>query len=374
MSDFLLQFGAGNFLRAFADLFVHEMNEAGLPPLHIVVIQSTDGERARLLNQQGGRYHVVVRGIENGATIDRVQECRSISHALIAQTEWEKALAAAREPGLKAILSNTTEAGFVLEEADRTRPPEGVAPLSFPARLLTLLWARFTAGQPGVVVLPCELLAENGKRLHELVREQARRWTWTEDTVFAQWLDDSCQWADNLVDRIVSGKPAEHPLLATDPLLTVTEPYQFWAIQASSATAFLQHPAIHLVPDVTPFALRKVRILNGAHTAMLAYCRKNRPEIRLVREAIADPTVSAWVQGLLFEEIVPTITEKVPDAEGFARQTLERFANPFLDHKLSDIALYHDKKVPVRLVPTCDEFRLKFGRTPARLQEAIDAS
>jgi tagaturonate reductase len=366
--SFLLQFGAGNFLRAFTDLFVQEMNESGLPLLEIIVVQSTDGERARLLNEQGGRYHVVVRGIENGQTVDRVQECASISHALIAQMEWPKVIETASATGLKAIVSNTTEAGFVLEEADRTAGE--AVPVSFPARLLTLLKARYDARQAGVVLLPCELLDDNALRLRELVIEQADRWGWT-DTGFRGWLNDDCQWVNNLVDRIVSGMPTEHPLKESDPLLTVTEPYQFWAVEDKPGTEFLNHPAIHRVPDVRPFGLRKVRILNGAHTAMLAYCRKYRPDIQVVREAVADPVISEWLRGLLFEEIVPTITDRVPHAEGFAHQTLERFANPFLDHKLSAIALHHDKKVPVRLVPTRDEFVAKFGRIPVRLEEAI---
>jgi tagaturonate reductase len=207
-------------------------------------------------------------------------------------------------------------------------------------------------------------------RLRALVTEQTDRWGWT-DAGFRRWLNEECQWVNNLVDRIVSGMPAEHPLKDSDPLLTVTEPYQFWAVEDKPGTAFLNHPAIHRVPDVRPFGLRKVRILNGAHTAMLAYCRKYRPEIQLVREAVTDPQVSEWLRGLLFEEIVPTVADRVPDAEGFAHQTLERFANPFLDHKLSAIALHHDKKVPVRLVPTRDEFTAKFGHVPARLEEAI---
>jgi tagaturonate reductase len=371
MSDFLLQFGAGNFLRAFVDLFVQEMNEAGRRPLHIVVVQSTDGERARLLNEQKGRYHVVVRGIESGVTIDRIQECASISQALIAQTEWPKVVEATTAPGLKAIISNTTEAGFVLEDADREAPAKDTASVSFPARLLMLLKARYAAGQPGVVLLPCELLDENALRLRELVLEQANRWRWDGDARFMTWLSDECQWVNNLVDRIVSGMPAEHPLKASDPLLTVAEPFQFWAVEDKPGTEFLNHPTIHRVPDVRPFGLRKVRILNGAHTAMLAYCRKYRPDIQLVREAVADPTIREWLNGLLFEEIVPTIRDRVPDAEGFAHQTIERFANPFLDHKLSAIALHHDKKVPVRLVPTRDEFVAKFGCIPERLQEAI---
>lgn len=375
MSNLLLQFGAGNFLRGFVDLFVHEMNAAGMEtPVEIVVVQSTEGERARLLTDSGGRYHVVVRGIEGGQVVDRVQECASISRALTARGEWDAVLEVARSPRLIAVTSNTTEAGMALDPADNAWTPDRGAPESFPARLLALLRARHEAGQPGVTVLPCELIADNAAALRSLFEAQAARWGWDGDPGFMGWLRDGCTWANTLVDRIVSGKPAEHPLLASDPLLTVTEPYQFWAVEDRPGTEWLNHPAIHRVPDVTPYSLRKVRILNGAHTALVAYVRQQgRDDIRLVREAVADPELGHWLRGLLSEEIVPVIADRVPDAEGFARQTLDRFSNPYLDHKLADIALHHDTKVGVRLVPTREEFRAKFGREPERLAAVLGA-
>jgi tagaturonate reductase len=375
VNETILQFGAGNFLRAFADLFVQEMNDAGQDVGRIVVIQSTEGQRARLLNAQHGRYHVLVRGIEDGVPVERTQTVASISRALVAHTEWAQAVEAACSPHLKAILSNTTEAGLTLDAADIDSPGEaGVAAVSFPARLLALLRARYEAGQPGVAILPCELVENNGARVRDLVLEQAHLWHWDDGKEFLTYLRDGCAWVNSLVDRIVSGKPAEHPLLADDPLLTVAEPYAFWAVEGRPQTAFLNHPAIRRVPDVQPYTLRKVRILNGAHSALVAHVRRVRPDIPLVREAIADPAIGEWLRGLLFEEIVPTIADRCPDAEAFAHQTLERFANPFLDHKLSDIALHHEKKVQVRLIPTAEEYRTKFGQTPVRLQEAIDAS
>jgi len=375
MNETILQFGAGNFLRAFVDLFVQEMNDAGQEVGRVIVVQSTDGERARLLNAQRGRYHVLVRGIEDGKPIEQVQAVGCISRALMAHTEWGQVVEAARSPHLRAIVSNTTEVGLALDAADSDSPgEERIAAVSFPARLLSLLRARYEAGLPGVAILPCELVENNGDSLRELVLEQARLWHWDDAADFLAYLRDGCAWVNSLVDRIVSGKPAEHPLLAEDRLLTVTEPYTFWAVEDRPQTAFLNHPAIHRVPDVQPYTLRKVRILNGAHTALVAYLRRARPDLRLVREAVADPGIGDWVRGLVFEEIVPTITDRCPDAEAYAHQTLARFANPLLDHNLSDIALHHEKKVQVRLVPTAAEYRAKFGRSPARLQEAIDAS
>lgn len=374
MKETILQFGAGNFLRGFVDVFVQEMNEAGQEVGGIVVVQSTDGDRARLLSDAKGRFHVVVRGLENGQVVDRVQLVASISRALTAAADWDAVLEFAKSPDLRAIVSNTTEAGMVLDRADQDWParPE-TAPASFPAKLLVVLRTIFEAGadRTGPLVLPCELLDNNADRLQALVLEQAEDWAWT-DAAFTTWLRDSCTWANNLVDRIVSGKPEVHPLLESDPLLTVAEPYQFWAVEDHPATAFLNHPAIHRVPDVRPFGLRKVRILNGAHTALLAHCRKHYPEILLVREAVTHPEIAGWLNGLLFEEIIPVIIDRVPDAEGFARQTLERFANPYLDHKFESIALHHETKVKTRLIPTRDEYRAMFGKDPVRLQAVLE--
>jgi tagaturonate reductase len=371
MNETILQFGAGNFLRAFVDVFVQEMNENGQEVGKIVVAQSTDGDRARLLNQSGGTYHVLVRGLEDGEPIERVQKVSSIARALTVQGDWEGLCEVARSPYLHTIVSNTTEAGLVLENTDRDwQPSQGVAPVSFPARLLALLREAYSASHPGLLILPCELVDNNGQALLTLVAKQSEIWGWHEPA-FIEWLTQSCTWANTLVDRIASGKPSEHPLLESDPLLTVTEPYQFWAVEDHTATTYLNHPAIHRVSDVRPYSLRKVRILNGTHTALVAYCRKHRPDIQLVRQAIADSEVGEWVRGLLWEEIVPTITEQVPDAEGFAAQTLERFANPYLDHRLEAIALHHETKIQVRLIPTLNEYRAKFGKEPERLTNVV---
>lgn len=374
MSETVLQFGAGNFLRGFVDTFLHEMNEAGLDAGRVVIVQSTGVERAAAINSREGRFHLLVRGFDDGALVDYAQAIGSISRALAASSEWPEIVTVAVSPQLRAIVSNTTEAGLALDLADTKCPAGGVAPASFPAKLLALLRARYDAGRPGLLILPCELIADNADVLRTLVERQAALWAWTEPD-FHAWLAGECVWVNTLVDRIVAGKPVEHPLLDTDPLLTVAEPYAYWAIEDKPGTEWLgQHPAIYRLPDIRPVALRKVRILNGAHTALVTYLRQNRrDDIQLVREAVSDPEIGEWLRGLIFEEIVPTITDRLPDAEGYARLTLERFANPLLDHRLSDIALHHDTKVGVRLVPTYDEYRTMFSRSPERLDILLTA-
>jgi tagaturonate reductase len=266
---------------------------------------------------------------------------------------------------LRFILSNTTEAGYTLDPSDTTAD---APPKSFPAKLLVLLHERFTKQLPPLTIIPCELMEGNADLLKKCLLGLAEQWGYT--AAFRAWLAEECVWLHTLVDRIVSGTPKEHPLLATDPMLIVAEPFIFWALQEHpNAYPFVQHPAVVRCPDVKPYFLRKVRILNAAHTALLI---KAQPRgFALVREAISDPELGAWLERLLFEEIVPTIDARVAQAKEFAQQTIERFKNPFLDHKFADIALHHDSKVQIRLVPTAEEFTTMFGRQPPLLTEVL---
>lgn len=350
----ILQFGAGNFLRAFVDLFV---SQTGFD--EIVVVQSTGSERAEALNRAGGKYHVAIQGFADGRVIDETEEVTSIKEALHAGTEWQQVLDVARDPALRWIVSNTTEAGFVLDSADHANVG---TPHSFPAKLLSVLLARQAAGLPGVTILPCELIEHNGARLRHLVLEQAARWPVSPSAV--TWLRDDCTWVNNLVDRIVPGPPKSHPLLESDPLLLSAEPFAFWAIETAGEFE-LKHPAIVTAPDITPYYLRKVRILNGLHSALV--CKALPMGIETVREAVEHPEVGPWLQRLLDEEIVPVLEGRVDDPAAFGRTTLDRFRNPFLEHKLSAIALNHEAKMKVRLLPTYQEYRSKFGREPELL-------
>lgn len=350
----ILQFGAGNFLRAFVDLFV---SQKGFD--EIVVVQSTGIERAAALNRAGGRYHVAIQGFADGRVIDETEEVTSIRHALHAGTEWQQVLDVARSPELRWIVSNTTEAGFALDDADESNT--GV-PHSFPAKLLSVLLTRHAAGLPGPTIVPCELIEHNGTRLRDLVLEQAARWVVSPEAI--TWLKLDCRWVNNLVDRIVPGPPKSHPLLGSDPLLLSAEPFAFWAIETAGDFE-LKHPAIVTAPDITPYYLRKVRILNGLHSALV--CKALPMGIETVREAVEHPEVGPWLQRLLDEEIVPVLEGRVDDPAAFGRTTLDRFRNPFLEHKLSAIALNHEAKVKVRLLPTYEEYRSKFGREPELL-------
>jgi tagaturonate reductase len=364
LPETVLQFGGGRFLRGFADLFIHHANQAGQAVGSIVVVQSTVGMRAEALNRQEGRYQVLVQGIEDGKVVDRVEESASIARAIIAQESWAEVLEAARSPQIATILSNTTEAGFTLDPTDTL---ESSPPQSFPAKLLAVLWARFQVGLAGVTILPCELLEGNADRLKETVLGLVKAWEMPTD--FRAWLETSCRWRNTLVDRIVVDASPTHPLAEKDRLLISAEPFALWVIEQEEGQKLLEHPAVLYTGDVLPYFLRKVRILNGAHTAMAP--RASAKGYETVKEAMADSSLRSWLEELLFEEIVPTVMGRVEEPEAFARQVLERFQNPFLEHKIANILVYHAQKQQSRLAPTLIEFEERFGKSPKRLSEAL---
>ena len=374
MSETLLQFGGGNFLRAFVDLFLHEANAVDDRYGRAVVVTSTDSPRSRWINEQDGRYHVAIRGLRDGERIDDTVEVTcALSRSLTAACDWAEVLEVARSGDLRWITSNTTEAGFALHEADDALTHDHAlgsgavqAPRSFPAKLLAVLVHRQQSGLPPVTVLPCELIQDNGPALLDLLRAQADIWRLPQD------LRDAVATypvASTLVDRIVSGQPDEHPLLAQDRLLTVAEPYASWVVERRPGLDLFPHPAIAITGDVADFALRKVRILNGAHTALV--CMTRRLGIEMVADAVAHPTVGPRLRRILFDEILPVVRGRIVDGESFAETTLERFANPFQRHRLADIALHHETKVATRLLPTYHEHVEMFGEPPPLLGQIL---
>ena len=355
----ILQFGAGNFLRAFVDVFVHEANSQDPSIGHVVAVQSTDSNRAQMLNAQNGHYHVITRGLQNAQKIDTQQHIQSISRALIANTQWSQVLDIGSSPDLRFITSNVTEAGLALTPNDSPQNP-----ISFPGKLAQVLHARYSKGLSGTYIVPCELVDRNGDLLQKLVLQQAN--IWHQDPDFITYLQTENIWCNTLVDRIVSGRPDTHPLLENDALLTVAEPFALWVIEKAH---LFDHPAIQTVENVDPYSLRKVRVLNGAHTALV--CKALPLGIKTVREAVEHPSVGPWLHDVIFEEIVPVVETQIEDIKSFADQVTERFANPFLNHYLKDIALHHNTKVQVRLLPTYREYLQQFDKPPALLHKIL---
>ncbi len=366
LPETVLQFGAGRFLRAFVDRFIQQANDDGQAVGRIVVVQRGSDARAESMQAGSAGFTVLVRGYENGELIERPEKVNSISRAIVAADDWREVLRVATSPELKYIVSNATEAGYILDGADRlTSHP----PASLPGKLTQALWARFQQHFGGLTLLPCELIERNADKLRALVVEQASRWSLPAE--FAAWIETECLWLNNLVDCIVTSPPADHRLAATDSLLTCAEPYALWAIEkpVGRDVALFQHPAIQLVDDLSVYYLRKVRILNGMHSAMVA---KFLPQgFVTVQDVLRDPAATRWIRDLLYEEIVPAIAYRVPGVAAFADDTFDRLRNPYQQHKLADIALNHADKVRVRLQTTHDEYGTLFGRSPVRLAEVI---
>lgn len=361
-----LQLGSGRFLRGFVDRFVQESRDSGQSIGSIAVVQSTGGSRANLIAAQPDGYHVLVRGFQNGEVIDRVQKVQTLCASYHAKNSWPEIVRLVAHGRIKTIVSNATEAGYKLEPMDRF---SDAPPLSLPAKLTQLLLARFECKGHPLQLLPCELIERNAEKLKALVLEQISLWKLSD--AFQAWVANDCIWLCNLVDCIVTDGPSDHPLAETDKLLACAEPYALWAIEKPKGVevSLFSHPAIQWVDDLSPYYLRKVRMLNGLHSAMVA---KFLPAGFLtVQQVMKDPMAVRWVRDLLFEEIVPTLAYRLEGVAQFADDVLDRFRNPFQNHKLSDIQLNHRDKVKVRLLPTYEEYQRLFGRIPERLQEVL---
>ena len=263
LPETILQFGAGRFLRAFVDRFVQHANDAGQAVGRIVVVQRSADQRSELLHNNPAGYTVLVRGYQDGALVNRPERVQSISRVLTSDKQWREVLAFAKAPELRFIVSNATESGYVLDPRDKiTTPPE-----TLPAKLTQVLWARYQAKVGPVTMLPCELIERNADKLTALIVEQAGVWGLPAD--FAKWVQDECVWLNSLVDCIVT--MPEPTLAKDDPLLICAEPYYLWALEkpAGKNVKLFEHPAIRLADNIAPYFLRKVRILNGTHTAMV---------------------------------------------------------------------------------------------------------
>jgi tagaturonate reductase len=362
LPETILQFGAGRFLRAFVDRFVHQANESGQNVGRIVVVQRAADQRSEVLHGRPEGYQVLVRGYRDGELIERPERVQSISRMLLADRNWQEVLAFAKMPALRFIVSNATESGYVLEARDRL---DAAPPATLAAKLTQVLWSRFQSGAAPVTMLPCELIERNADKLKELILTQSRTWGLPAD--FQKWVGD-CLWLNSLVDCIVT--MPEPALAQSDPLLICAEPYYLWALEkpAGRSVKLFEHPAIRLADDIAPYFLRKVRILNGTHTAMVG---KFLGQFETVQALLADKSAARWIRDLMYGEIVPTLAYRLDLVAAFADETFDRFRNPFTNHKLADISKGHADKVKVRLAPTRAEYERLFGKPPPRIVEAM---
>lgn len=372
MKEKIIQFGEGGFLRSFADMFVHIMNEKGVFDGKVVVVQPIEKGLVDVLNAQNGVYHQYLRGIENGEVINSVTEVRSVSRGINPYTDYQEYLSLARNPDMRFIISNTTEAGI---EYLGTESLNDAPPKSFPAKLTALLYERYNCGLPGFILFCCELIDHNADLLKEYVMKYAALWELPKE--FTAWLEKENRFCNTLVDRICTGYPKDEAeqlcrvLGCEDRLLNTAEVFHLWVIEGNFENEFpLKSAGINVIwtDDVTPYKKRKVRILNGAHTSMVLAARLYG--LSTVKECLDEPNVSAFLKKALFEEIIPTLGGSDEDIS-FGNAVLERFANPFVKHQLLSIALNSVSKFRARVLPTILEYREKYGRLPKCLTMSL---
>ena len=368
MSETVIQFGEGNFLRGFFDYFLHKMNEKGLYNGKAVVIQPRAGGKCALLNEQDCKYNLYSRGIQNGEIVKEHTFIESISRCVDPYKNFEDYIALANNPDFRFVVSNTTEAG--IEFVDTCKFDDKPA-LSFPGKLTQLLYRRYKNGLNGFIIFPCELIDNNGLELKKCVLKYADLWNL--ETEFVAWLENENYFVNTLVDRIVTGYPNDgtkdmHP---DDKFLDTAEIFHLWVIEGDFEDEFpLKKAGFNVVwtDDAKPYKKIKVRILNGAHTSLVAGALLSG--IETVGEAMADETTSAFLNKCMAEEILPTIGDN-DDSRTFANNVFDRFRNPFIQHKWRSIALNSVSKFSVRVLPTLLEYKEKNGKAPKGLTLAL---
>ena len=355
----VIQFGGGVFMRGFFDWMIQKMNDANVYNGSVMIVRSkTRGEDP--LAAQNYNYTQVLR---DGARRE-VTSVTAIAGSVAAEEQYEKFLALAELPEAEVIVSNTTEAGIRYEKCDflTDRCPE-----SYPAKLTALLYRRYQKNGNGMLILPLELIENNGDTLRAYVLQHAVDWGLEQG--FADWVSTACSFRNTLVDRIVSGlvPKGEIDLPYEDDMVNTGEYFHLLVIEGEEDPRLPLLAAginVKWVPSVTPYRTIKVRILNGAHTSMIPYARLLGVET--VRECLENDTVAAHLRKCL-EEIIASLSVDEAEARAYANEVLARFSNPFICHRTVAIALHSADKFVVRVLPSIIEYRQKYGKTPPQL-------
>ena len=370
----VLQFGTGVLLRGLPDYFIDKANRKGIFNGRVVVVKSTASGSTSAFDTQDGLYTLAIKGIEKGVKIEENVICAAISRVLSASSEWKEILACAHKKEMQIVVSNTTEVGLqlVLEKIDQTPPA------SFPAKLLAFLFERYKAfkgnEESGMVIIPTELIPDNGKKLKEIVLELAQFNKL--DDVFVKWLKTDNHFCSSLVDRIVPGKPDatvvenfEKQFGYHDDLLTASEVYRLWAIEGDekvkSILSFSQaDEGVVIAPDIEIYRELKLRLLNGTHT--LSCGAAFLAGFETVKEAMDDKTLSGYSSHLMLKEMALAIPYQVDIkiAHDFALSVLDRFRNPHIKHLWLSITQQYSMKLKMRVLPVLLQYYKKFNSVP----------
>ncbi len=377
----VLQFGEGNFLRAFIDWMINEMNKQGKFNGLVQIVQPLPQGMGKMINDQDGLYTLIIRGVEGGKEVQKREVIESVVGCLNAYEEWAAVVEAAKNPDLRFVFSNTTEAGieYKPEALDLNSTPN-----TYPAKLTSLVYQRWQAfnGDPakGLYFIPCELINRNGATLKECMLKYAADWNLPAD--FAAWLENSCIYINTLVDRIVAGYPrAEAEQICAelgykDNLLDCGEPFHFYVLEGPQSVLDelpLKECGLNVVvtDNQTPYRTRKVRFLNGAHTGNILAALLGG--LNLVDEMMNDADFGAMVRKSIFDEIFPTVDLPDQEKQFFAESVVERFLNPFANHRLLSISLNSVSKWKVRVLPSLLDYLQMKGQLPPVLAFSLAA-
>lgn len=368
----VIQFGEGNFLRAFVDWIISYMNEKTDFNGSVVVVQPIEHGMIDKLNAQDCLYHVNLQGIENGKEINSYRLIDVISRALNPYSEYDEFLKLAEQPEIRFVISNTTEAGIAFAPSCRL---DDAPASSYPAKLLQLLWRRynFFSGDEskGLIIMPCELIFLNGRKLREVILKYIDLWELGDD--FRRWFEKSCMVCSTLVDRIVPGFPRKdidnikEYLQYDDNMVVQGEHFHLWVIEAPQEVAE-EFPAnkaglnVLFVPSEEPYHERKVTLLNGPHTVLAPVSFLCGVDI--VRDACNHPLIGKFIHKVMFEELMPTLNLPESELRIFASQVLERFNNPFVDHQVTSIMLNSFSKYSTRDLPGLKTYLQRKGKLP----------
>lgn len=370
-----IQFGEGNFLRAFVDYMIDILNEKTDFNGNIVIIKPIKYGSVEQFGKQNNLYTVLLRGLVNGEKTTEKRIITDVEKAISCFDQYDEYASLAKCETLRFVISNTTEAGIVFDKEDKFDlcPPE-----SYPGKLTKFLFERYMyfSGDKdkGLIILPVELIDDNGNELRYCVKSLSRLWNLPEG--FVQWLDDACVFASTLVDRIVTGYPREEAeeifaqIGYEDKLLVTGEPFALWVIEAdrdiSDEIPFVKAglPVI-FTDNHKPYKQRKVRVLNGAHTSFVlaSYLAGND----FVGQSMEDEIIREFMNSTIFDEIIPTLDLPEDDVKSFANAVIDRFKNPFIKHSLLAISLNSVSKWKARCMPSFLKYIELNGKLPPHL-------
>jgi len=370
----VVQFGEGNFLRAFVDWMIDIINEKTDFNGSVAIVKPISYGSLERFEKQNCLYTVILRGQENGQVVNTHRIITSVDRVVDGADTWDNLAELAKCPTVRFVVSNTTEAGIVLDEGDTM---DGV-PATYPGKLTKFLYERYLAfdgaADRGVILLPVELIEHNGGKLKECVLRLAQVWNLPDG--FTAWLNEHCTFCSTLVDRIVTGYPAAEAedlwerLGYKDELLDIGEPFGLWVIESdrdvSGELPFVEAglPVV-FTDNQKPYRERKVRILNGAHTSsVLAGWLYGK---NIVRDMMQDPVTGVFVRQAVLGEIAPLVPLDRADVDVFAAAVFERFENPFIDHELLAISLNSVSKWKARVLPTLRDHYREHGTLPKLL-------